>query len=198
MSNLSTNVNIRTTHEMKKKIMDEAYKRGMTISECILFSLEDYWNIIEKGFEVDENKISQLSTLLETTQAELAESKTIIQNLTLERDELKNQHTVTNKGIWQEANETAERLSKERIEQERAIAVREYFEENFARIVNTDQEKLQWYIDRLSLYETDALKKVFQVVRQNARIKDLPDVVQGLVQQYYQQFLSNYKNVQIQ
>lgn len=64
--------------------------------------------------------------------------------------------------------------------------------------VNTDQEKLQWYANRLSLYETDTLNKVFQAVRQNTNIKDLPDVVQALVRQYYQQFLSNNQYVQIQ
>lgn len=198
MTDLSANVNVRTTHEMKKRIMDEAHKRGMTISECILFSLEDYWNIIANGSKMDAKQYNELVTILERTEAELYNANQKILRLTAEKEDLQQQYALTIKNIWQEANETAERLSKERIEQERAIAVREYIEENLSRTVSTDQEKLQWYANRLSLYETDTLKKVFQAVRQNTNIKDFPDVVQGLVKQYYQQFLSNHQYVQIQ
>lgn len=113
MSDLSTNVNVRTTHEMKKRIMDEAHKRGMTISECILFSLEDYWNIIEKG-NIANN--SQLSTLLQETQAELNAAKTQIEDLKNEKNELKSKFSNGKKSFLREANETAGRLSQERIE----------------------------------------------------------------------------------
>ncbi|GGD73398.1 hypothetical protein GCM10011514_41820 [Emticicia aquatilis] len=178
--------------------MDEAHKRGMTISECILFSLEDYWDIIENGRKTDAKEYNKIVFELENTENELAMANRKLERLRVEKEELLQQHALATKSIWQEANETAERLSKERITQERAIAVREYIEENFSRTVNTDQEKLQWYANRLSLYETDTLKKVFQAVRQNTNIKDLPDVVQALVKQYYQQFLSNHQYVQIQ
>lgn len=198
MTDLSANVNVRTTHEMKKRIMDEAHKRGMTISECILFSLEDYWDIIENGRKTDAKEYNEIVFELENTENELAMANRKIERLTVEKEELQQQYALTTKSIWQEANETAERLSKERIAQERTIAVREYLEENFSRTVNTEQEKLQWYVNRLSLYETDTLKKLFQVVRQNTDIKDLPDVAQYLVKQYYQQFLSNHQYVQIQ
>lgn len=198
MTDLSANVNVRTTHEMKKRIMDEAHKRGMTISECILFSLEDYWDIIENGRKTDAKEYNEIVFELENTENELAMANRKLERLTVEKEELLQQHALATKSIWQEANETAERLSKERITQERAIAVREYIEENLSRTVNTDQEKLQWYANRLSLYETETLKKVFQAVRQNTNIKDLPDVVQALVKQYYQQFLSNHQYVQIQ
>lgn len=198
MSDLSANVNVRTTHEMKKRIMDEAHKRGMTISECILFSLEDYWDILENGIKADVKQYNELVNVLENTETKLDKANNQIEYLKAEKEELQQQYALSTKSIWQEANETAERLSKERIAQERAIAVREYIEKNLSSTVNTDQEKLQWYANRLSLYETDTLNKVFQAVRQNNDIKDLPDVVQGLVQQYYQQFLSKHQYVQIQ
>lgn len=192
MSDLSTNVNVRTTHEMKKRIMDEAHKRGMTISECILFSLEDYWNIIEKG-NIANN--SQLSTLLQETQAELNDAKTQIEDLKNEKNELKSNNG--KKSFLREANETAGRLSQERIEQERAIAVREFVEENLDKFANSDQAKLQFYTNRLSQYETDVLKEIFKVVRENTRIKDLPDVVQMLANIYYQQFINKNQHVQL-
>jgi len=198
MSDLSANLNVRTTHEMKKRIMDEAHKRGMTISECILFSLEDYWDILENGIKADVKQYNELVNVLENTETKLDKANNQIERLKAEKEELQQQYALTTKSIWQEANETAERLSKERIAKERAIAVREYIEKNLSSTVNTDQEKLQWYANRLSLYETDTLNKVFQAVRQNTNIKDLPDVVQALVRQYYQQFLSNNQYVQIQ
>lgn len=194
MSDLSTNVNVRTTHEMKKRIMDEAHKRGMTISECILFSLEDYWNIIEKG-NIANN--SQLSTLLQETQAELNAAKTQIEDLKNEKNELKSKFSNGKKSFLREANETAGRLSQERIEQVQAIAVREFIEENLDKFANSDQAKLQFYTNRLSQYETDVLKEIFKVVRENTRIKDLPDVVQMLANIYYQQFINKNQNVQL-
>ncbi len=194
MSDLSTNVNVRTTHEMKKRIMDEAHKRGMTISECILFSLEDYWNIIEKG-NIANN--SQLSTLLQETQAELNAAKTQIEDLKNEKNELKSKFSNGKKSFLREANEIAGRLSQERIEQVQAIAVREFIEENLDKFANSDQAKLQFYTNRLSQYETDVLKEIFKVVRENTRIKDLPDVVQMLASIYYQQFINKNQNVQL-
>lgn len=197
MSELSQNINVRTTHEMKKRIMDEAHKRGMTISECILFSLEDYWNLINKGDSRNDKENANLSVLLQKKQDELIEAQMLIEQLTNERHQLNDKFALTTKSVWQGANETAERLSQERIEQERGIAVREFIEENFHKLVNTDHEKIQFYKSRIDLYETEVLKKVFQIVKRNPRIKDLPDVVEVLASQYYQQFLSNQKYAQL-
>ena len=43
-TNLSTNINIRTTLDVKKKLMDESDKREMKMSEYVLFILETHWN----------------------------------------------------------------------------------------------------------------------------------------------------------
>lgn len=197
MSELSQNINVRTTHEMKKRIMDEAHKRGMTISECILFSLEDYWNLINKGDSRNDKENANLSVILQKTQDELIEAQMLIEQLTNERNQLNDKFALTTKSVWQGAKETVEGLSQERIEQERGIAVREFIEENFHKLVNTDHEKIQFYKSRIDLYETEVLKKVFQIVKRNPRIKDLPDVVEVLASQYYQQFLSNQKYAQL-
>lgn len=157
-------------------------------------SLEDYWNIIEKG-NIANN--SQLSTLLQETQAELNDAKTLIEDLKNEKNELKSKFSDGKKSFLREANETAKRLSRERIEQERAIAVREFIEENLDKFANSDQAKLQFYTNRLSQYETEVLKEIFKVVRENTRIKDLPDVVQMLANIYYQQFINKNQNVQL-
>ncbi len=197
MSELSQNINVRTTHEMKKRIMDEAHKRGMTISECILFSLEDYWDIIQNGRKTDDKEYNELVFELENTENELAMANRKIERLTVEKEELLQRYDMKTKSIWQGAKETVEGLSQERIEQERGIAVREFIEENFHKLVNTDHEKIQFYKNRITQYETEVLKRVFQVAKRNPLIKDLPDVVEVLASQYYQQFLSNQKYAQL-
>lgn len=202
MSELSQNINVRTTHEMKKRIMDEAHKREMTISECILFSLEDYWGIIENGRKTDAKEYNEIVSELESTEHELAMANRKIERLIVEKEELQEQHNLKTKSIWQGAKETVEGLSQERIEQERGIAVREFMEENFNKLVNTDHEKIQFYKiqfykNRITQYETEVLKRVFQVVKRNPLVKDLPDVVEVLASEYYQQFLNNQKYAQL-
>lgn len=197
MSELSQNINIRTTHEMKKRIMDEAHKRGMTISECILFSLEDYWTLIDKGYSGNDKETANLSALLQKKQDELIEAQVLIEQLTNERNQLNDKFASTTKSVWQGAKETVEGLSQERIEQERDIAVREFIEENFHKLVNTDHEKIQFYRNRINLYETEVLKRVFQVAKRNPLVKDLPDVVEILANQYYHQFISNPRYAQL-
>ena len=197
MSELTQNINVRTTHEMKKRIMDEAHKRGMTLSECILFSLEDYWDIIENGRKTDDKEYNELVFELENTENELAKATRQIERLTVEKEEFQQRHNLTTKSVWQGAKETVEGWSQERIEQERGIAVREFMEENFNKLVNTDHEKIQFYKNRVTQYETEILKRVFQVVKRNPLVKDLPDVVEVLASEYYQQFLSHQKYAQL-
>lgn len=175
--------------------MDDAYKRGMTISECILFSLEDYWNLIVRGDSGNDKETANLSILLQKKQDELIEAQMLIEQLTNKKKQLNDKFTLTTKSVWQGAKETVEELSQERIEQERGMAVREFIEENFHKIVNTDHEKIQFYKSRIDMYETEVLKKVFQVVKRNPRIKDLPDVVEILASQYYQQFIIPQQHV---
>ena len=191
MSELTQNINVRTTHQMKKKVMDESHKRGMNMSEYILFSLEDYWNIIlqEKSHTSNDQEILRLTTLLLETQSELNSATTQLSQLSI------GVGTIKHKSVWQEANETAEKLTQERIDQEKAIAVQEFIEQNLSKLLTTEEEKLQWYANRLRLYETEILKKVFGVARKNPKVKDLPDVVQILANQYYQQFLTQPRHV---
>ncbi|MCU0468407.1 MAG: hypothetical protein MUF58_07380 [Arcicella sp.] len=42
MSELTQTINLRTTFEMKKRILDNAEKKGMNQSEYILFAVESY------------------------------------------------------------------------------------------------------------------------------------------------------------
>ena len=100
--------------------------------------------------------------------------------------------------IWQEANETALRLSREHIEQEKMLAVQQFREQSLNQIAQSDQE-VQWYANRLQQYENDMVKNIFNLTRQHPtlsqEIQDLPNVVHYLAYQFHQQFLNPEANV---
>ena len=57
--NLSANINVRMTLDVKKKLMDEADRREMNMSEYVIFILETTWNKLNESSEPN-NEILQL------------------------------------------------------------------------------------------------------------------------------------------
>lgn len=193
MSDLSQNINIRTTHEMKKKIMDESHRVSMNMSEYILFSIEDYWGLKDNGTTSQSYNEEQLklSALLSTAQTELLKAKNEISQLLTDKNSLTETLHSQKNSIWQEANETALRLSRENIEQEKTLAVQQFREQSLNQIAQSDQQ-VQWYANRLQQYENDMVKNIFNLTRQHPtlsqEIQDLPNVVHYLAYQFHQQF----------
>ena len=200
MSDLSQNINIRTTHQMKKKIMDESHRVTMNMSEYILFSMEDYWGMRNNGTTSQSNNEEQqrLSALLSNTQSELLKAKNEISQLLSDKNSLAETLHSQKNSIWQEANETALRLSHQNIEQEKALAVQQFREQSLNQIAQSDQQ-VQWYANRLQQYENDMVKSIFNLTRQHPtlsqEIQDLPNVVHYLAYQFHQQFLNPAANV---
>ena len=200
MSDLSQNINIRTTHQMKKKIMDESHRVTMNMSEYILFSMEDYWGMRNNGTTSQSNNEEQqrLSALLSNTQSELLKAKNEISQLLSDKNSLTETLQSQKNSIWQEANETALRLSHQNIEQEKALAVQQFREQSLNQIAQSDQQ-VQWYANRLQQYENDMVKSIFNLTRQHPtlsqEIQDLPNVVHYLAYQFHQQFLNPAANV---
>ena len=200
MSELSQNINIRTTHEMKKKIMDESHRVTMNMSEYILFSIEDYWILKDSGTTSQTNNAEQLkfSELLSIAQTELLMAKNEISQLLTEKNSLTETLHSQKNSIWQEANETALRLSREHIEQEKMLAVQQFREQSLNQIAQSDQQ-VHWYVNRLQQYENDMVKNIFNLTRQHPtlsqEIQDLPNVVHYLAYQFHQQFLNPEANV---
>ena len=188
MSELSHNINVRLTHLMKKRIMDESHRVEMNMSEYILFSLEDYWVVKNQPKALESN-----AELLRI-QAELERAKSEITQLVSEKERLGSERN----SIWQEATDMANRLSHERIEQEKSLAVQSFRGQFVSRIANADQQ-LQWFNQRLKQYETNLVKDIFQITQQHPHlaqdIKDLPDVVHFLAYQFHQQFLKKEAHV---
>ena len=102
MSELSQNINIRTTHEMKKKIMDESHRVSMNMSEYILFSIEDYWILKDSGTTFQTNNAEQLkfSELLSIAQTELLMAKNEISQLLTDKNSLTETLHSQKNSIW--------------------------------------------------------------------------------------------------
>ena len=180
MEKLTQNINIRTNLNIKKRLMDEASSLDMNMSEYVLLILQSHWDKKDQSLATTH----QESTL--SSQHQLSESELIISQLIAEKSELQEKLQAQNKSVWQEAMSTAKKLSEERIRREREAAIYEYQRSGGATIESATITSLQ---ARLAAYETDLLKQVFNVVRQNPKVSDLPDVVQILTYQYFQQFI---------
>ena len=177
MSELTQTINIRTTFEMKKRILENAEKQGMNQSEYILFAVESYLKRIsdqnsENILEVDNSELKQLQEQLAVTNNQLRQ--------------LKEDTAFEKKSILQEAVDLAHKMSSERIHQAQSQAVRLYQEKNRNEVDNTNQQ-IKILQERLFAYETPLLKEVFNYASQNPQIRDFPDVVHHLVHSYKQQ-----------
>jgi predicted DNA-binding protein len=178
MSELSQTINIRTTFEMKKRILDNAEKKGMNQSEYILFAVESYLKNVnnpaasQTNNEVDNSQITLLQVQLDAANQKL---KTMEDHVVLEK-----------KSIWQEATDLANRITSEKIQQAQSQAVREY-QEKYREEMDLTNQQFKMLQDRLFAYETPLLKQVFQFASQNHQIRDYPDVVYFLVHCYSKQ-----------
>jgi hypothetical protein len=192
MSELSHNINVRLTHQMKKRIMDESHRVGMNMSEYILFSLEDYW-VVKSQPPAATSNIELLQV-----QVELERAKSEITQLVSEKTILTERLSSQKNSILQEATDMANRLSHERIEQEKQSAVQLFRGQFVSRLSNADQQ-LQWHNQRIQQYETNLVKDIFKITQQHPHlakdIKDLPDVVHFLAYQFHQQFLTEQHHV---
>lgn len=189
---LSQNINVRMNLQTKKKIMEEAHHHEMNMSEYILFLLEDYWES-NRQHEMTE-EIQQLKELVTISQSEINEANSEINRLKTLINTTNESFDLEKKSIWNEAKETARKLAKRHIEQERIIAVREFKENHLSKLVSNDRELVRQLRSRLQAYETNPLREVFEAVRHNESIRDLPDVVSALVNQYYQQLKETSSN----
>ena len=177
MSELSQTINIRTTFEMKKRILANAEKQGMNQSEYILFAVESYLKGIssantESVLEVDNSQLAKLQEQLAATNNQLRQLQ---EDVSFEK-----------KSILQEAADLAHKMSYERIQQAQSQAVRIYQEKNRGDIDFTNQ-KINFLQERVYAYETPLLKEVFNFASQNPQIRDYPDVVYFLLHCYKQQ-----------
>jgi len=177
MSELSQTINIRTTFEMKKRILANAEKQGMNQSEYILFAVESYLKGISSAntegiLEVDNSQISKLQEQLTATNNQL--------------QQLKEDVAFEKKSILQEAADLAHKMSSERIQQAQAHAVRLYQEKNRSE-VDISNQQVRVLQERIFAYETPLLKEVFNYTSQNPQIRDYPDVVYLLLHCYKQQ-----------
>jgi predicted DNA-binding protein len=177
MSELTQTINLRTTFEMKKRILDNAEKKGMNQSEYILFAVESYLKGVNtpSTSQADEDNSSQAIILKEQLDAANQKLKTLEETVASEK-----------KSIWQEAMNLANKITSEKIQQAQSQAVREY-QEKYREEVDLNNQQLRMLQDRLYAYETPLLKQVFNFVRQNPQIRDYPDVVYFLVHCYSKQ-----------
>lgn len=162
---------------MKKRILENAEKKGMNQSEYILFAVESYLKGIsspdsESILEVDNIQMKQLQEQLAATNNQIRQMK---ENAVFEK-----------KSILQEAADLAHKMSSERIQQAQAQAVRIYQEKSRSEVDNTNQQ-IRILQERLFAYETPLLKEVFNCTSQNPQIRDYPDVVYLLLHCYKQQ-----------
>ena len=205
MSELTQNINVRMTHDMKKKIMDESYKRGISISAFILFLIQEHWerpyqvqNAIqgEEDIELEEGEISD-----KEYKEMYLEAEDEIKRLGIFSDRLleileENSITVLHPkriGLFEREkainNGTIQEILKIEKDPKSIKAISKNKE-----LLAKSSEKIRFLENRLNSYETPVLKKIFHFTRGHAStapyIKDLPDVVQFLSNSYTQQFLN--------
>jgi hypothetical protein len=207
MSELTQNINVRMTHEMKKKIMDESYKREISISAYILFLIQEHW---ERPYQV-QNEIQGEDNAIELEEGEISDKEYKEMYLEAE-DEIKKLGIYSNRllEILEENSITIIHPKRIRLS-EREDAINNGTLEEILRIEkdpksiksisqNKEQlvkasEKIRFIEQRLNSYETPVLKNIFRFTQGQASlapsIKDLPDVVQYLAYSYNNQFLNS-------
>ncbi len=188
-TNLSTNINVRTTLDVKKKLMDESDKREMKMSEYVLFILETHWNKLNEPPQ-ENNELMQLQQELAEVRKNLQETQSKVIELKTENNQLVERLSEEPMTVWQEAAETTNKLSEEHIQRQIDIALNGYKQQLSEQLITNENQQIRILAGRLQLYETPLLKGIFSVLSQNNRnIKDLPDIVSVLTQHYYQEFI---------
>jgi hypothetical protein len=187
---LSANINVRTTLEVKKKLMDEADKRDMKMSEYVLFILETHWNKLDVPPPQDNGETIQLREELTEVKKKLSEAQAVAVELTNQNNQLLERLHQQPKTVWQEAAETTHKLSEEHIQQQVAIAISKYEQQMNEQLILNENLQIKNLVARIQLYETPLLKTIFQIIsKSNYNIKDLPDIVAILTQSYYQEVI---------
>ena len=187
--NLSANINVRTTIDVKKRLMDESDKREMTMSEYVLFILESHWNKLDIPRE-EYNEVLQLHQELGEVRKNLYETQQKVIEFKEINTQLTERLSEEPKTIWQEAAETTNKLSEQHIQRQVEIALNGYQQKLNEQLVINENQQVKNLADRIQLYETPLLKGIFSTLSQNNRyIRDLPDIVAVLTQHYYQEVI---------
>lgn len=185
--NLTTNINVRTTLNVKKKLMDESERREMNMTEYVLFILECYWNKVETP-QQENDEIQQLHEELTEVRKNLQETQGKVIELMNDNAILNQQLRDIPKSIWKEASQTTAKLSEEHIQKQVNIALSGYQQQMREQLVVNENQKIQLLNERIKQYETPLLKTIFKVIAaSNNSMKDLPDIVSVLTHHYYQQ-----------
>jgi len=196
--NLSANINVRMTLDVKKKLMDEADRREMNMSEYVIFILETTWNKLNESSEPN-NEILQLREDLTKLNKALNEAQIQVIELTDKNYQLDESLSGEPKTLWQEATETTNKLGKEHIQRQIDIALNGYKQQLSEQSITNENQQIRILAGRLQLYETPLLKGIFNTLsHNNQNIKDLPDIVSVLTQHYYQEVIvpNQYKPYQ--
>ena len=196
--NLSANINVRMTLDVKKKLMDEADRREMNMSEYVIFILETTWNKLNESSEPN-NEILHLREDLAKLNKALNEAEIQVIELTDKNSQLDESLSGEPKTLWQEATETTNKLSKEHIQRQIDIALNGYKQQLSEQLITNENQQIRILAGRLQLYETPLLKGIFNTLsHNNQNIKDLPDIVSVLTQHYYQEVIvpNQYKPYQ--
>lgn len=174
MGDLTQMINIRTTFSMKKRIIENAEKQGMNLSEYVLFAIESYLN----------GQVDSIYTCHSQDSADKLNNELLKANQYIEQ--LKEQMVLERNKIWKEASNTINRYSMvkvQRTEEDTIKKIKNQYIEELKKLAT--QNRLTQ--DRLYAYETPILKEVFKFASQNPQIRDYPDVVYFLVHCYYKQ-----------
>jgi regulator of replication initiation timing len=187
--NLSANINVRTTLDIKKKLMDESDKREMTMSEYVLFILETHWSKVNAPQE-ENNEILRLYEELAEVRKTLLETQSKVVELRGENSQLIERLSEEPKTVWQEAVEATDKLSEDNIQKRIDIALNLYRQQLREEIVINENQQINSLLYRIQLYETPLLQGIFRTLSaKNLNIRDMPDVVAVLTQHYYQEII---------
>jgi hypothetical protein len=187
---LSANINVRTTLEVKKKLMDESDKRDMKMSEYVLFILETHWNKLNVSPMQEDNETLRLREELIELKKKLSEAQATAAELKDKNNQLVERLNEQPKTVWQEATQTTHKLSDEHIQHQVNIAISKYNQQMNEQLMLNENLKIKNLVARIQLYETPLLKTIFQIIsKSNYQIKDLPDIVAILTQFYYQEII---------
>ena len=187
--NLNTNINVRTTLDVKKKLMDESDRREMKMSEYVLFILESHWNKLDAPIE-ENHEIQQLHQELTEVRKTLQETQKKVIEFRDENAQLTERLSGQPKTVWQEATETTNKLSEEHIQHRINVALNGYQQQMREKSLVNENQEIKILLERLQLYETPLLKGIYNtLIKSNRHIKDLPDIVAVLTQHYYQEVI---------
>ncbi len=212
MSELTQNINVRMTHQMKKRIMDEAYKREMKLSEYILFLIQDHWENESEIQKIKESKVEEIH--LDDSEIDNFDYKEMYLDADKDIDRLE-MYVCRYLEIFEENAIKIEKPAQFTSLVKRLKAIEDSsLEEVAAREMDPkliigipqnanqlalNKQKIDWQETRIKAYETPSIIRIFHLTQGPSyfshNIKDLPDVVNFLATAYSQQYFNNQYNV---